>query len=221
MFVCSWTDAAKPSSYVGASTTFSLDSKPENPVLELNVIGYDIHQDVGRPYCSYVLKCRYAAKIWTIEKRFSEFFAFDQQLRHIVGRSGLLPPPLRRGLIHSTPAELDQRKRLLNDYIHTLSIFVTSHTIGIGSNWKQSDENAEKSYWDAVHAIYGFVRFVEFSPSVDRVHLIEVMHESHNINATLFNIEDVESLFNYTALCKLTSDLTHQRPRAAGEEAAR
>ncbi len=63
---------------------------------------------------------------------------------------------------------IEQRKQLLNDYLHTLCIFVTSHTLGIGSDLKSSDENAEKSFWAAVHTIYGFVRFVEFS-SADRV----------------------------------------------------
>jgi hypothetical protein len=168
--------SAEASSYVSADTSRVLNSAPESPVLELNVVGYDIHQDVGRPYCYYLVKCRYATKIWTVEKRFSDFFAFDRQLRKLVGKSNLLPQPLRKGLVHSSPAELDQRKRLLNDYLHTLTIFVASHTFGIGSNWKLSDESAEKSYWDAVHAIYGFVRFVEVecSPSVEIQRFVEV-----------------------------------------------
>jgi hypothetical protein len=172
--------SANTSSYVvSAGPSSGSNLAPESPVLELNVIGYDIHQDVGRPYCSYIVKCRYATKTWTVEKRFSDFFAFDRQLRKLLGRSSLLPPPLRRGLVNSSPAELDQRKRTLNDYLHTLSIFIASHTLGIGSNWKLSDENDEKSYWDAVHEIYGFVRFVEFSPSVDRLRFVEVTHDSH------------------------------------------
>jgi hypothetical protein len=67
--------------------------------------------------------------------------------------------------------QIEQRKQLLNDYLHTLSIFITSRSLGLGSDGKSSDESekAEKSYWAAVHAIYAFVRFVEFSSSADRV----------------------------------------------------
>ncbi len=161
-------DASDPSHSFSVNTTGVSASTSTNYALEMNVIGYDIHQDLGRPYCSYILQCRYGSKTWTVEKRFSEFFAFDQQLRQLVVKSDLLPPPLRRGIMLAGSDQIEQRKQLLNDYLHTLCVFVTSRTLGIGSDLKASDEIAEKSFWAAVHAIYGFVRFVEFSSSVDR-----------------------------------------------------
>jgi hypothetical protein len=164
-------DASDFSHSVSANESGVSSLAPINPVLELNVISYDIHQDLGRPFCSYLVQCRHGAKNWSLEKRFSEFFALDQQLRQLVGKSDLLPPPLRKGLMLAGSDQIEQRKQLLNDYLHTLSFFITSRTSGIGSDGTLTDENekAEKSYWAAVHAIYDFVRFVEFSSSADRV----------------------------------------------------
>ena len=164
-------DAAEFSHSTSANESGVSSSTPISQVLELNVISYDIHQDLGRPFCSYLVQCRYGAKKWSLEKRFSEFFALDQQLRQLVGKSDLLPQPLRKGLMLAGSDQIEQRKQLLNDYLHTLSFFITSRTLGIGSDGTLTDENenTEKSYWAAVHAIYGFVRFVEFSSSADRV----------------------------------------------------
>jgi hypothetical protein len=164
-------DAADSSQSISANKCGDTSSTTSNHVLELNVIGYDIYQDLGRPYCSYVVKCRCGPNTWTVEKRFSEFFALDQQLHQLVGKSDLLPQPLRKGLMLAGSDQIEQRKQLLNDYLHTLSIFITSRSLGLGSDGKSSDESekAEKSYWAAVHAIYAFVRFVEFSSSADRV----------------------------------------------------
>ena len=148
----------------------------KSPPLELNVIGVDIHQDIGRPYSTFIVQARYGTKIWTVEKRFSEFFAFDQHLRKLIGNSNILPPPLRKSFLLPGPQEIEHRKQLLNDYLHALSVFITSHTLGTNSVERSSDENAEKSYWSAVHSIYKFVRFVECSSSVEMVHSVQVYH---------------------------------------------
>ena len=152
-----------------------LDPDTKSTVLELNVIGVDIHQDIGRPYCTFIIQARYGSKIWTVEKRFSEFFAFDQQLRKLVGRSNVLPPPLRKSFFVPGPDQIEHRKQLLNDYLHALSVFITSHTLGVENVRRSADEKAEKAYWEAVHSIYGFVRFVECSSSVHLVRSVQVI----------------------------------------------
>jgi hypothetical protein len=155
------------------SDASSVHTKP--PALELNVIGVDIHQDIGRPYSTFIIQARYGSKIWTVEKRFSEFFAFDQQLRKLLGKSEMLPPPLRKSFLLPGPQEIEHRKQLLNDYLHILSVFIMSHTLGTNSVQKSCDEVAEKAHWAAVHSIYTFVRFVECSSSVEVVHSVQVL----------------------------------------------
>ena len=146
-------------------------NEPETPFIELKVIGVDIHQDLGKPYSSFIIQACHNSKMWTVEKRFSEFYAFDKELRKIIGNCDFLPPPLRKTFFSPRAEEIDHRKHLLNEYVNALSLFTASRA---EPHDLCPDEDSEKSYWTAVHAIYGFVKFAECSSSVERIRSIQV-----------------------------------------------
>jgi len=148
-----------------------------NPILELNVIGVDIRQDLGRPYSAFLIQAKYGSKRWTVEKRFSEFYAFDQKLRKTLAKANFLPPPLKRTFLQPGPQEIENRKNQLNDYLHTLSVFIASHAQTSQFVLQQAEEQSEQAHWHAVHDIYDFVRFVECSASVERISTVQYIVE--------------------------------------------
>ena len=87
------------------------ENAAERPSLELSLVGMDIHQDVGRPYTTFIIQARYASESWTVEKRYSEFCTLDQELRKILGSgAGSLPPPLRKSFLLPNAEELEHRE---------------------------------------------------------------------------------------------------------------
>ncbi|KAJ1493870.1 hypothetical protein T484DRAFT_2017222, partial [Baffinella frigidus] len=88
----------------------------------------DKHDEFGKFFNVFLIKCRYGNTVWSLKKRFSQFHRFDLDLRaNVANTLGVaLPAFPRKTLFNSgqNPAQIDQRRRQLDVYVTELTRLV-------------------------------------------------------------------------------------------------
>jgi len=147
--------------------SFSLQELGADGCPKLNVrvmAAVDRSDFSGNSFVAFVLGCRFGDHGWTLEKRFSNFYALHEQLVAMLGRdlAARLPalPPKLANILGPGAREVQERRHRLDAFMQELCRMAAS-AARQGTDACAGDDAAHKSVLHILHELYRFVEFVE------------------------------------------------------------
>ena len=88
----------------------------------------DKYDEFGKFFNVFLVRCRYGEVVWSLKKRFSQFHRWDLDLRaNVATHLGVAFPTFPRKTLFNSgqnPAQIDQRRCQLDDYVTALTRLV-------------------------------------------------------------------------------------------------